>query len=111
MAGRSEQALYLAFFVEPDRICGWHLAQAGHGHDVARDDDEELSTGRETNLANLHRVSTRCALEIGVRRERILRLRHADWIFAVARILKIAEALAHSLVAFDLARAVKLRCD
>jgi hypothetical protein len=41
-----EQALDLAFVVEADRVCGGDFRQAGHRHDLACDDDDELGSSR-----------------------------------------------------------------
>ena len=44
--GLLKQSLNLPRIVEADDVGGRHFRQAGHGHDVAGDDDDELGTGR-----------------------------------------------------------------
>src|SRR5262245_55948575 len=69
-----EQSLDLPLLVEADVVRARHLGQARHGHDLAGDDDQELRARRQPHLADRDHVVGRRILEIGVGRERILRL-------------------------------------
>ncbi len=56
-----EQAFDLALLVEEDLLRGRRLGQAGHGHDLAADDDDEAGAGRQPDLADRHGVAGRRA--------------------------------------------------
>src|SRR5215510_2234018 len=65
----SEQALDLPTLVEADRVGGRHPGQAGHGHDLAGDGDDELGAGGESQFTDRHDMAGGRALLVGVGRE------------------------------------------
>ena len=60
--GSSEQPNHVTVRVEADGLGGRHARQAGHGHDLPADDDDEPGAGGETDFADRHDVVRRRAL-------------------------------------------------
>src|SRR6267142_5304125 len=89
----------------------WDLGQSRHGHDVAADHHDELGARREAHLAHIDHVIDRCSPQLRVGRERILGLRNAHRIVAVAVFLELLDLAAHLGVRGHLARAVDLLRD
>ena len=88
-----------------------HLRQAGHGHDVAADHDDELGAGGEPHLAHVDHVVRRRAAQPRVGGERVLGLGHAHRVVAVAVVLQLLDLGAHLGVRRDLGGAVDLLRD
>src|SRR5882672_1952541 len=88
-----------------------HLGQAGHGHDVPADHHDELGARREAHLAYVEDVVRGRRAQLRIRRERVLRLRDAYRVMAVAVLLQLLDLAAHLGVGRDLARAVDLLSD
>ena len=74
-----EQTDDLARLVEVDLPESWTRTEAGHGLHVAEDGIEEACTGGEPDGPDGDRESRGNVLQLRIVRERVLRLRHADW--------------------------------
>src|SRR3546814_17349340 len=91
--GPLEQPLGLAPAVDMDFMRGGIPGQAGHGHDLAADDDEEFGAGGEADLADRHDMDFRRDLEVGVGREAVLSFGDADRKTAVSGLLVDVEMI------------------
>jgi len=85
-----------------------HLGQPRHGHDVAADHDDEFRARSEAHLAHVYDVIRRRGAQLRISRERILGLRHAHRVVAVAVLLQLLDLSRDLGVRRDLARAVDL---
>src|SRR5439155_232716 len=77
-----------------------------HGHDLTADDDDEAGAGREPHLAHRHGVAGRRAAQVGVGREGVLGLGHADRQVAVAGLFPGMQLVADRLVGDRLVAAI-----
>ena len=96
--GRLEEAFYLAIVINPNRICRRDPWQPRHRHDCTAHDDDELGTGRQANLTNWDHMTFWRAKQIRIRRETVLRLRHADRVMPVSGFLELGELVPNLLV-------------
>src|SRR5438128_6983674 len=101
-----KQAFDLALLVEEDLFRGRRLGQARHGYDLTADDDDEAGAGREPHLAHRHGVAGRRAAQVGVGREGVLGLGHADRQVAVAGLFPGMQLVADRLVGDRLVAAI-----
>ena len=77
--------------VHVDAFGGGALGESGHPDDVAGERDEEPGTGGDLDVADGQGEAPRTAAELGVIRERVLGLGHADRQLAVAEPGGLAE--------------------
>src|SRR6266436_6323571 len=103
---QSEQPGDSSVFADRDVVRRRDARQAGHRHDLAADDDDELGASREAHLADRDDVVARRALGVGVGREAELRLGDAYRQMAEAVRLELGEAVAHRLVGGDVLGAI-----
>ena len=84
----------------------WHPGQTRHGHDIAANDNQKFGTSRQPDLANRHRMTRRCATQVGVRRETVLRLGDADREVTIV-LLQGVDLIAHLLIGDHLFRPIQ----
>ena len=80
---RLEHPFDLAIVVDEDTVRRRRPWQSRHRHDVTGNSDNELGTGRQSNFTDRNRKPSRRTPKRCVRREAILRFRHADGEMAV----------------------------
>ena len=77
MSGSLEQSGDLPILVHVDLLGGGHFGQAGHGHDIAGEGDDEASSGAHLQVADGNLKALGRAQQGGVVGEGVLGLGHA----------------------------------
>ena len=62
-----KQSLDVALIIEENPLRRRRFRQAGHGHDLAGNDDDKAGAGRKPHLANLYDMPLGCAANGRVR--------------------------------------------
>src|SRR6185312_4975595 len=106
-----EQPYDLAARIDVDRVGGRHLRQARHRHDVPADHYDELGPGCQAHFPDVHHVVRGSTAQLRIGGERVLRLRYAHRIVAVAAVLELLDLRAHLAIGGDIRGVVDLRRD
>ncbi len=86
-----------------------HLRQAGHGHDVATDDDNKAGTRREPQFVHPHTEAARTTAQGGIIGKRHGRLRNANRQFPEAVLVEQFDAALRGAVKVHTVGPVELR--
>lgn len=89
----SEQTGDIAVFVNVDVLCSGLLGKSGHGHDIAREGNDEACTCGYLDVSDGYGEALGSAELCSVVREAVLRLCNADGKLAVAERLKLTNLL------------------